>query len=208
MLSASPGSLSKRYRSAFSKAAGIASSWSDFSSGMAIGRRARSDAPYLGRAGSPCTPLYIFALTLQRFNVFTISFLLQPPPDPAKRIIKVIHHTFLQGDDAVVRDLNTFRANLRATFGDVAVADSLRVSQFFNAIFRIERLHLLCCHVVEETWSDEFLMHLVVAQHVAHVLTEKTFDALPKFLHAINVFLLHAPCAIWSIGRARFELLN
>src|SRR5437773_9964295 len=70
MLSASPGSLSKRYRSAFSKAAGIASLWSDFSSGMAIGWRARSDAPYLGRAGSPLRAALHFrfnASTLQRF---------------------------------------------------------------------------------------------------------------------------------------------
>src|SRR5437773_11314129 len=48
----------------------------------------------VGRAA--CTPLYIFALTLQRFNVFTISFLLQPPPDPAKRIIKLIYDALLQ----------------------------------------------------------------------------------------------------------------
>src|SRR5207244_12202070 len=97
----------------------------------------------------------------------------------------------LQWNNAVVRDLNAFRANLRATFRDVAVADSLRVSQFFNAIFRIERMHLQCADVDEETWSDEFLMHLVVAQHVAHVLTENTLDALPELLPALDIIPLH-----------------
>ena len=49
------------------------------------------------------------------------------------------------------------------------------------------------------------LVLLVVAQHVAHVLAQEALDALPEFLHAVHVALLHAPGAVGRIGRARLN---
>ncbi len=49
---------------------------------------------------------------------------------------------------------------------------------------------------------------LVIAQHVADVLAQKALDALPEFLHAVDVLLLHAPRAVRRVGRARRELLD
>ena len=40
------------------------------------------------------------------------------------------------------------------------------------------------------------LVLVVIAQHVAHVLAQKALDALPEFLHAVDVLLLHAPRAV------------
>src|SRR5438067_13260981 len=58
ILSASPGSLSKRYRSAFSSAAGMASLWSRFSSAMEAA---------LNR-GSVTADAIVDVKWLQRFN--------------------------------------------------------------------------------------------------------------------------------------------
>src|SRR5581483_2464802 len=33
----------------------------------------------------------------------------------------------------------------------------------------------------------------MLAQHMTYVLTQKTFNTLPKFLYAVNVFLVHPP---------------
>src|ERR1700730_16371372 len=85
---------------------------------------------------------YLHFVTFQPSNVLTIEPPLQPSPEPAKRIVKFIHHALFQRNDSVVRDLDVLWANLRATFGDVAVTDPLRVSQFLDAIFRVERMHL------------------------------------------------------------------
>ena len=76
------------------------------------------------------------------FNVSRIPLLLQPPPNPPQRIIKLIHDAFFQRNDSVVRDFNAFGTNLRATLGDIAVTDSLRVPQFLDAILRVEWVHL------------------------------------------------------------------
>src|SRR5262249_29368949 len=83
--------------------------------------------------------------------------------------------------------------------------DSLRISQFFDSVLGIEWMHLQRGDMNQETWPDEFVVHLVIAQHVADVLTKKTFDALPEFLHAIDVLLLHSPGTVWRIGRSRLE---
>jgi len=48
----------------------------------------------------------------------------------------------------------------------------------------------------------------VVAQDVADILAEKAFDALAEFLHAVHVFLLHAPGAVRGVGRARLEFFD
>src|SRR5262249_20659875 len=66
---------------------------------------------------------------------------LQTTPNPAKWIEELVHHPLLQWNDGIVGDLDALRANLRATLGDVAVADSLRSPQFLDPVFGVERMH-------------------------------------------------------------------
>src|ERR1700761_4494938 len=56
--------------------------------------------------------------------------------------------------------------------------------------------------------ADELLMLVVLAQDVTHILTEKTLDALAKFLHPLDVGLLHAPCAVWQVWRPGPKFLD
>src|SRR5437588_9391549 len=57
--------------------------------------------------------------------------------------------------------------------------------------------------------AEHFAFRLVmIAQHVADVLAEKTLDALAKFLNAIHFLLGHAPGAVRSVGRTRREGRN
>src|SRR4051794_30789702 len=65
------------------------------------------------------------ALTsLQPFNASTsaIKKSPQPFPDKAERIVKLVHHAFLERNDGVVRDVYIFRTNVGAALRDVAVA--------------------------------------------------------------------------------------
>src|SRR6266404_7792135 len=110
-----------------------------------------------------------------------LTFPLQLLPDPSQRIVKIIHDPFLQRDDPVVGDLNVLRANFRATFGDVAVADPVRRAQFFEAILGIERMHLERGGVNEKARADEFVVLAMVAQDVADVLAKEALDTFPEF---------------------------
>src|SRR5439155_7098206 len=64
-----------------------------------------------------------------RFTILNsrLALLLQPPPNPAQRIIKIVHDALFQRNDSVVRDLDTFGTNLGATLGNVAVTDPVRL---------------------------------------------------------------------------------
>jgi hypothetical protein len=117
----------------------------------------------------------------------------------------LVHDPFLQGNDGVVRDGNILRADPGATFGDITIADAESLFEFGDAIFGVERMHFQCGDVGEKTRSDELLVFAVVAQHMTDILTEITLNALPKFLHAINVGLGHSPGSVRGIGRAGFE---
>ena len=48
----------------------------------------------------------------------------------------------------------------------------------------------------------------MLAQHVAHVLTQKALDALAEFLHAFDVGLEDAPCSVRRVRMARRERLD
>ena len=45
----------------------------------------------------------------------------------------------------------------------------------------------------------------MIAQHVAHVLAQKAFDALAELLHPVDIRLLHAPRPIRRVRLARLE---
>src|SRR5580700_6624859 len=69
-------------------------------------------------------------------------------------------------------------------------------------------MHFECSGIDEQTRTDKFVMLVVFSQNVAHVLAEKTLDALAKLLNALNVGLLDAPCSIGRVGWAGLELLD
>ncbi len=50
------------------------------------------------------------------------------------------------------------------------------------------------------------LVHVMVAQDVTDVLAKETLDAFAELLGTVGIGLTHAPCAVGSVGRARFEL--
>src|ERR1700739_5007371 len=66
-------------------------------------------------------------------------------------------------------------------------------------------MHLQRRDVHEKARTDELVVHVVIAQHVADVLTEKTLNALSKLLNAIGVLLSHAPSPVRRVGFARLE---
>lgn len=152
----------------------------------------------MASAASPCNIVTHLAF----------QFFLQPPPEPAKRIVKFIHDTFLEWNDSVVGDLNAFGTNFCTALGDVAVTNSLCISQFVDPIFGIERMHFERGDVNQISWPNELFMHPMIAQDVANILAKEAFDAFPKFLDAIDIFLLHSPGSVRRIGRTRLELLD
>ena len=77
-----------------------------------------------------------------------------------------------------------------------------------DAVFGVERVHLECGGVNEKARPDEFIVLVMIAQHVANILAKKALDAFAEFLHAIDVLLLHPPRSVRRIGRSRFELLD
>src|ERR1700738_2098474 len=62
-----------------------------------------------------------------RFSIHHSTILLQLLPNPSERIVEIVHPPLFQRDDPIVRNLNVLRANLCATFRDVAVADAVRL---------------------------------------------------------------------------------
>src|SRR5271166_1321624 len=69
-------------------------------------------------------------------------------------------------------------------------------------------MHFQCRGKNQKARADEFLVLVMVAQHMTDVLAQEAFDALAKFLDAVNVPLCHAPGAVRRVGRARLEFLD
>src|SRR5437773_935570 len=120
----------------------------------------------------------------------------------AERIVELVDDPLLQRDDGVIGDRDVFRTDLRAAFGDVAIADALRLAQLFETVLGVERMHLERRRVHEEAWTDELFVEVVVPQHVADVLAEEAFDALTKLLNTIDVLLGDPPRAVRRIRSA------
>src|SRR5678815_185614 len=134
------------------------------------------------------------------------------PPEqreqPAQRVVVAVGHALLERDDAVVGDRDALGADLRAALGDVAVADPVLLLEIGLAVLDVERVHLERRRVDQEARSDELLVLVVVAQHVAHVLAQEALDALAELLHPVDVGLRHAPGAVGRVRRPRLEGLD
>ena len=81
-------------------------------------------------------------------------------------------------------------------------------SQILEPIFGVERMHFERRGVDEESRPDELVVHVMIAQDVANILAQEALDALAKLLHAVDIFLRHAPGAVGRIRLARLEFLD
>jgi hypothetical protein len=54
------------------------------------------------------------------------------------------------------------------------------------------------CGVYKKSRPYELLVLHVITKNVANVLAQKAFDAFSKFLHAVDVFLLHPPRSVFG----------
>jgi len=69
-------------------------------------------------------------------------------------------------------------------------------------------MHFERGRVNQESWTDELLVQVMVAQHMANILAKKTLDALTKFLYALHVFLVNSPGPVGSVRFAGLEFLD
>src|ERR1700722_629831 len=95
--------------------------------------------------------------------------LTEHPEQFRHRSEELIDNPLLQRNDPVIRDVDALRTNLRAALGNVAQPDAVLVFQIAHPIFCIERIHLLIRRINQESWTNEVLMNVMVAQHVANV---------------------------------------
>src|SRR5439155_11792402 len=103
------------------------------------------------------------------------SGLLRPAADLSDqekdRIVLRVHNAFLQRNDPVVCDVDSFGAHLAAAFGDVAVAETAFVLRELAPVGRVQRVHLELGQTDKEARAREVrLVLFVVADHMADVL--------------------------------------
>ena len=107
-----------------------------------------------------------------------------------------VHHPFFEWNYGVIRNCDVFRAHFRAALGDVAVAYAVVASKVFQSALVVKRMHLESRTVDEQSGPYEMVVQRMLTQDMAYVLAEKTFDALAKLLHSIDVLLHHSPCSV------------
>ena len=97
--------------------------------------------------------------------------------------------------------------SLEAAAASAQVAEALEVPEG-APIFRIERMHFQRGHKHQESRTNKGVIFVVIAQHMADILTKKTFDTFPKFLNPIDICLRHPPGPIRRIRWPRIKLLD
>lgn len=121
------------------------------------------------------------------------------------RIVELVNNAFFERNNGVVRNRDMLWADLRATFGNVTIPDTIRILQFFESVLSVNWVHFQGSGVNEESRSDELVMKIVFSEDMADILAEEAFDAFPKLLDMIDVFLFHPPRAIFGIRGSRRE---
>src|SRR6266404_98494 len=170
MLSASTGSWSSRYRSAFASARDTASGERVLSSNsMAASIRTIRLKP---------DTTYIYVRR-------TVSLRAKHSQQLGDRVVESVNHALFQRDDGVVCNRDALGTDLRAALGDVAISDAVLGLELARAVLPIERMHFERRRVEEKPGPDELIEQLMVAQHVADVLAEEALDALREFLHEL-----------------------
>ena len=95
--------------------------------------------------------------------------------------------------------MDIFGTDLGTALGDVAQADTKGVLELAQAVGRIERMHRQGSNTHHEARSGEVVAPMV-AQDMTDVLAQEAFNALVKFLQAIDIILLHA---VRTVGLTR-----
>ena len=101
-----------------------------------------------------------------------------------------------------------FRADIRAALGDVAVPYAVGLPELADTVFAVQRVHFKRGRMNQEARADEAIVEMMLAKDVTDVLAEKALDALPEFLHAVDISLQHAPRTVLGIRRPRGERLE
>src|SRR5438094_564422 len=126
-------------------------------------------------------------------------------PHPREWVVVFGYHPLLERNNGVVGDLDLLRTHLGTTLGDVAHADPCAGLEQLQPIVGVERMHLQRGQPDKKTRAGKTgFVALVVANDVAHVLTQEALDALVELLHAIDVFLEHTPRTV-GLARPRPE---
>src|SRR6516162_114903 len=84
-----------------------------------------------------------------------------------ERVIEFIHNPLLERDNGIVGDVNLFRADLRAAFRDVALADAQFLAQQPAARCAVHGVHLQTGHAHKKARPRELFLLVVLAQNVA-----------------------------------------
>src|SRR5947209_8548524 len=85
-------------------------------------------------------------------------------------IIKFINHTLFERNNGIVCDVNLFRTDLGAAFGNVAIADAKFILEELETRDIVQRVHLQCSHANKEARAAELFFLVVIANHMADVL--------------------------------------
>src|ERR1700732_391499 len=149
--SASSGSFKYPTNSAFAIASGIP----DFEMVFSF---TSMGPPWSSTTRKFCHP----ALTLPRSSNLTHN--------PNQRIVKLVYHPLLQGNDRVIRNMDILRADLRAAFRYVAKSDAQLILQQLRPRDAIHRVHIQPCHAHKKPRPAKLLVLVMISQNVAHVL--------------------------------------
>src|SRR5437899_8955052 len=124
-----------------------------------------------------------------------VRSLLRPPESRyhSYRIEEFVDDPLFERDDCVVGYRDALGAHLGATLSDVAVTDTVSLSKLCGSILSIERMHFQGCDIDQEARADELVVKVMIAEYMADVLAKVAFDALAKFLNAIDIRLCHSP---------------
>src|SRR5256885_12697625 len=79
------------------------------------------------------------------------------PHHPKQRVVVLVHDALLQRNDGIIGDVDVFRADLRATLGYVAVAQTQFVAQQLGPRNAVQRMHLEPSDAHKKSWPGELL---------------------------------------------------
>ena len=90
-------------------------------------------------------------------------------------------------------------------FGAIAALEFLRR---FDSIFDVDGVHIERRCINEQARADEFLMQVMLPQHMANILAQEAFNTFVELLDAVNILLDHPPRALRKVRVAWFEGLD
>ena len=100
------------------------------------------------------------------------------------------------------------RANLGTALRNIAVPDSIAMTQVRQTILGIQWVHFEGGCVYEESGANELVVLVVIANHMTHVLTQEALNALAELLRPLDISLRHIPSPILIVRGPRLEGLN